>query len=453
MTGLHRQLADFISGLRPEHLSDKAIATASLGIADCIAVMIAGANEEPVALVREICALGTAGDAAAEIPGGRLWRAADAALINGAASHVLDYDDVALDGHPSAVLTPAILAEGQAVKASGRDAIVAYIAGYELWGALIEREPGKFIARGFHPTAIHGALAAAAACANLHRLDADRCAHAIGIAASLAAGLVANFGTMTKSLHAGRSAQAGVLAARLARRGFTASPDIIEHRTGYLQAHSPSGRPDIAPSDLQLGHRWRIESAGLNIKRYPVCYATHRSVDAMIGLATKHDLTTDAVSEIHVKIGEAQRLMLRNHEPKTALEAKFSIEFAVAAGLIARAVGLSQLTEEFVRSSDVISTMRKVRCSTTSEMMVDLPLAPFDELSVKLVSGELITHEPVAFARGSTANPLSESEFKAKFVECVGASLGASQTASLHAAVTTLWNECSLLDLPFTGRG
>lgn len=452
MTGITRQIAAFVSAIVPDDLPPRAVEAATIGMADCVAVMIAGAAEEPVALVRELASPAQGDDAAPEIPSGRMLRAADAALVNGVAGHVLDYDDVALDGHPSVPLTPAILAEGYALGASGAEAITAYVAGYEAWAALIEREPGKFHDRGFHPTAIHGSLAAAAACARLNRLDPEKTAHALAIAASLAAGLVANFGTMTKSLHAGRAAQAGVIAARLARRGFTASPDVLEHRTGYLRAHSPSGEADVSEAGTELGQRWRIEAAGVNVKRYPICYATHRSIDAMIDLAGAHDLSPSDVTEIRVKIGETQRLMLRNHAPQNGLEAKFSIEFALASALVARQVGLAQLTDTFVRRPDVIAAMRKVVCTTTPEVMHDLPLAPADEVSVKLTSGRIIAHDPVAFARGSWANPMEEPEFRAKFMDCAGTALGDNQATSLYAAMTSLQNGGALRDLPFALR-
>lgn len=137
-----------------------------------------------------------------------------------------------MDGHPSAVLTPAILAEGWSLGVSGSEAIAAYVAGYEVWALLQEIEPGHLHERGFHPTAIWGAIAAAAACARLNRLMVEETRNAIAVAASLAAGVVANFGTMTKPLHVGRTAQAGVLAARLAKSGFIGSPDALEHAAG-----------------------------------------------------------------------------------------------------------------------------------------------------------------------------------------------------------------------------
>jgi 2-methylcitrate dehydratase PrpD len=446
MTGLTRQAAQFAASLSPQTIPPRCYEAARLGVADCVATMVAGADEPPVAMVRDIVSGSADPDAAPEIPSGRPLAAPDAALVNGVAGHVLDYDDVAMDGHPSVALAPAILAEGWTVNASGEDALAAYVVGYELWAALMEREPGALHERGFHPTAIWGTLSAAAACARLQRLDAERTAHAIGIGASLASGLVANFGTMTKSLHAGRTAQAGVLAARLAKNGYTASMDVLEHRTGFLRAHSPSGAPDLSDADLRLGRDWRLPKTGVNVKRYPICYATHRSIDAMIGLAETHDLAPEQVREVRVQIGETQRLMLRNREPKNALEAKFSIEFAMASALVARQVGLPQLTDSFVQRRDVIEAMSKVACTTSPTP--NAPFAPSDSVAVRLHSGEEIAHAPVTSAKGSWDNPLSDAEFKAKFMDCTKNALGSNRATSLFESLLALQGTASLRELP-----
>jgi 2-methylcitrate dehydratase PrpD len=446
MTGLTRQLAHFVATADAEHIPQRCYDAARTGLADCVATMIAGANERPVAIVRDIVPDRTERDAAPEIPSGRGLSAADAALVNGVAGHVLDYDDVAMDGHPSAALVPAILAEGWTIGVSGREALAAYVVGYELWAALLEREPGAMHERGFHPTAAWGTLSAAAACARLHKLDEERTAHAIGIAASLAGGLVANFGTMTKSLHAGRTAQAGVLAARLAKNGYTASTDVIEHRAGFMFAHSPSGRPDLSDRDMRLGEDWRLERNGISVKRYPICYATHRSIDAMIDLAETENLAASEIDEIHVTLGETQRLMLRNRNPKNGLEAKFSIEFAMASALIARQVGLGQLTDEFVQRSDVVQMFGKIACTT-----VPTPgsaFAPADTVVVRLKSGKEIAHAPVASARGSWENPMSDEEFRIKFMDCTETALGSNRATSLFEALMDLRRAQSVRDLP-----
>jgi 2-methylcitrate dehydratase PrpD len=445
MTGLTRQVASFVSSLDPAAVPARCYDAARLGTADCVATMVAGAKEPPVAIVRDLVSESAAQDAAPEIPSGRPLSAIDAALVNGVAGHVLDYDDVAMDGHTSAALAPAILAEGWTLGSSGSDVLAAYVAGYELWAALLERETGALHERGFHPTAIWGTLSAAAACARLNKLDEERTAHAIGIAASLAAGLVANFGTMTKSLHAGRTAQAGVFAARLAKNGYTASTDVLEHQTGFLRAHSAAGS-DVSDSDLRLGKDWRLEKTGVNIKRYPICYATHRSIDAMIDLAETHDLKPRDVQEIRVTVGETQRLMLRNREPKNGLEAKFSMEFAMASALVARQVGLEQLTDGFVQRPEVVEAMTRVACSTVPTP--GAAFSPSDKVSVLLRSGEEVAHEPVSSAKGSWENPMSEAEFRTKFMDCTESALGSNRATSLFESLMTLERAPSIRDLP-----
>jgi 2-methylcitrate dehydratase PrpD len=331
---------------------------------------------------------------------------------------VLDYDDVSLDGHPSAVLVPAILAQAEAAGSSGAEMLAAYIAGYEVWAELIGREDGHLHDKGWHPTAVLGAVAAAAACAKLRRLDAPQTTTAIAAAASMSAGLVSNFGTMTKSFQVGRAAQSGVIASALAQAGFTASPDAIEHRAGFLTALSPGGHPDRERA-AALGKDWQILRHGLNIKRYPVCYATHRSIDGALALAGKHDLKADDIAEIHVSTGETQMLMLRNHRPQTGLEAKFSMHFAMAASIVARNVGLSELTDSFVTRPDIQALMGRVSTETTTETMADLSFAPFDAVVVRTASGDVLESGPIERAKGSHDKPLSRDELWTKFSDCM----------------------------------
>jgi 2-methylcitrate dehydratase PrpD len=449
MTALTSDIASFVATFDAGAMPPRANFGARIGMLDCVGTMIAGADEQAVKLVARIVPTSTTNDGAPEIPGGRNLSAGDAALVNGVAAHVLDYDDVGIDGHPSAALTPAILAEGWTLGSSGEEAVAAYVAGYEVWALLQELEPGALHERGFHPTAIWGTLAAAAACARLNHLSADETTNAIAIAASLAAGTVANFGTMTKSLHAGRTAQSGVLAARLAKSGFTASPDALEHRAGFMHSHSDSGKPAVTRGDWGLGSDWRLEKMGINIKRYPMCYATHRSIDAMLDLAAEHNLEPDAIDEIHVRIGNAQDLMLRNRAPKTALEAKFSIEFAMASALIARKVGLKELDDGFVRRDDIIETMRKVKRSTTEERLPDMPpFSPDDRVSIKLKSGQTLAHEPVVRAKGHWQKPLTESELREKFLDCTESRLGRKQAEALFEKLNNLEDVKSLRELP-----
>ncbi|WP_407179799.1 MmgE/PrpD family protein [Bradyrhizobium sp. STM 3562] len=438
MPGITRQTANFVAGLSSSDLPERCREAARTGILDCLGVMMAGAGEQPVRMVSSMLATSTQNDGAPEIPVGRNLAASDAALVNGVAAHVLDYDDVAIAGHPSAVLVSAILAEGWSLGATGSEALAAYVAGYELWAQVIALEPGHLHERGFHPTAIMGTLATAAACARLRKLDPEKTAHAIAIAASLAAGLVANFGTMTKSLHAGRTAQSGVLAARLADQGFTGSLDVLEHRTGFLRAHSPSGVPNIENGTIDIGKNWRLAELGVSVKRYPTCYATHRSIDAMLDLVNRHKLKPQDVREIRVHTGTTQKLMLRNTNPQTGLEAKFSMEFAMASALVAGRVSLAELTDAFVSRPEVGATFAKVRCTTTDEIMAgDQPFAPSDQVSVVLASGTVLEHDPVVHAKGSWQRPLSREELKEKFMDCATRVFERGRAADLF---DQLWN-------------
>mgnify|MGYP000555957445 CR=1 FL=1 len=155
--------------------------------------------------------------------------------------YALDFDDVALSGHPSTVLVPAIMAESYILQSSGKEALLAYVVGYEVWAELISRESDQYHLKGWHPTGVLGAVATAAAAAYLHKLNAEQAGRAMAIAASMSSGLVANFGTMTKPFHAGRAASHGLEAVRLAKLGLTSSPDAFEHHAGYLAALSPAG--------------------------------------------------------------------------------------------------------------------------------------------------------------------------------------------------------------------
>ena len=407
------------------------------GFIDASATMIAGAPEPVVKIVRQYLGqrIGMRGEAKI-LFGAECANATDAALINGTAAHALDYDDVALGGHPSTVLVPALLAEGEALGASGAQLMQAYLVGYEAWAELIGRDADAHHIKGWHPTAVFGTVAAAAAVACLRRLDFEQARNAIALAGSLAGGLVANFGTMTKPFHAGRAACAGIEATRLAALGMTAAPDAMEHHAGFLNAISPQGRVERERAAPRLGLDLRIRETGLNIKKYPVCYAVHRVIDGVLDLANREQLDPAQVASVHASIGKTQASMLRNHAPANALEAKFSLEFAVASSLAGRGVGRAQLTDEFVRRPGVQDLMRKVTASTVDTAC---PLEPFlalnDRVSIKLKNGRELDTGDIRFARGSAKLPLSEAELKGKFMDCASERADAQ---SIHERLSNL---------------
>ncbi|HEY5293448.1 MAG TPA: MmgE/PrpD family protein [Burkholderiales bacterium] len=421
MNRLTESLARFVNASGMAQVPAAAAQIIRTGVVDTIGTMLAGRKEPVVEIVRRHVAARRSGAAESSVllHEGRAF-AADAALINATAAHALDYDDVALSGHPSTVLVPALLAEAEALGASGADLIRAYLAGYEVWAELIGRDADSHHLKGWHPTAVLGTVGGAAAIACLRKLDVDTCRNALGIAASMAGGLVANFGSMTKPFHAGRAASSAIEAVRLAMLGMSASADAIEHHAGFLAAISPAGRVDKdRPADT-LGQTLRILDSGLSIKKYPICYATHRVIDAVIDCAKRENIGAEKVSSVHAYIGVAQASMLRNHAPTTGLEAKFSLEFAVASALVARAVGLAQLTDEFVKNAQVRDLMKKVSISTTERLCtVDPSFAFSDRVEIRLADGRTIDSGEIRFARGNAKLPLTEADLRTKFLDCL----------------------------------
>jgi 2-methylcitrate dehydratase PrpD len=424
-----------------------AVAIATTGFTDCVATGIASQAEPVVQLVLAALPTRAHHGEAALIAEATRASAPDAALANAVACHALDYDDFALAAHPSTVLVPAILAEGEAVGASGRDALCAYLAGYEIWSDLSTRDRHHHHDKGWHPTGVFGTLAAAAATATLRRLDAQRASHALGIAASLASGLTANFGSMTKPFHAGRAAQSGVLAARLAAAGMTAAPNVLEHPSGFLNAFSPHGDVDL-DREPTVGREWTILHFGLNIKRYPVAYCAQRSLDAIFALLADHPIEPEQVHSICALLSPTEVGILAQHRPQTGLEAKFSIEFALAAALVARRVGLREVTDAFVRRSDVQALLQRVRIDTTDEADPDMPtFARYEQVTVELVDGTRLTSPPIYQARGSARAPFTHEELWDKFHDCTSMSLAMSDAQRLFDRVQHLERVASVADL------
>jgi 2-methylcitrate dehydratase PrpD len=415
--GLTRSLATFVAELELAAIPPGALTVVHTGFADCVATMIVGSSEDPPRILLEALAP-PPGNASLYLTGRRV-PAPEAAWINGTAAHALDYDDVALRGHPSTVLVPAILAEAESLGASGAQMAAAYVAGYEVWAELAGRDPAQHHQKGWHPTGIFGPVGAAAACASLRGLDAGKTAHAIALGASHSAGLVANFGTMTKPYHAGRAAHAGVMAARLASAGFTASPDALEHPLGFLAAVSPKGTAD-RQSPARVGREWQVLKQGLSVKKYPLCYCTHRAIDGVLDMLAVQPVTPDNVESIRVSTSRRNVAVLRNSRPQTGLEAKFSMQFAMASSLVAGRVGLGELTDDFVQRPDVQALMPKVAVEPDDREDPARPgAAPYDVVVIETRDGRTLESARVTLERGSPEIPLTTDELWTKFASCL----------------------------------
>ena len=435
---LTHDLGRFIATTRFKDIPEAAVATSRTAYADTIGVMLAGAHEQAPKLLKAMLAP-TGGESALYVDGGRA-SALDAAWINATAAHVLDYDDTAQrGGHTGAVLVSAILAEAEALGASGEQMILAHVVGYETIADLVARDRDEHLDKGWHPTGILGTIGAAAACASLRKLDATKAAMAIALGASQSAGVISNFGTMTKPFHAGKAAHAGVASARLAEIGFTASMDALEHAPSFLGAVSPAGRIDV-DTPMQAGSAWDICSANRPaIKKYPLCYASHRAVDGLHDLLQSNTIAAHDIERITVTLSRRNSNNLRHHLPQTGLEAKFSIEFPIASMLIAGRAGLAQLQDAFVRKPEVQALMKRVAIEI--EERLDTERAGFaihDRVVVTMRDGRKFDTGPITHVRGDHALPLGHDDLWNKFEDCVQTGNPRIQARKLFDTLMTL---------------
>ena len=417
---LTRELGKFVAAARFEHLPPQALATIRVAFADTVCVAIAGAREEAVVQLKAL--LAPAGAEATLLGSTQRASALDAAWINGTAGHALDFDDIAeRGGHVSTVLVPAVLAEAEALNATGERMALAYAVGFETIAELVRRDAHQHHDKGWHPTPVFGAIGAAAACASLRGLDTQQSTMAIAIAASQSSGIMSNVGTMTKSLHAGRAAHAGVSSARLASSGFTGAADAFEHSAGFLAAISPAGRIDLE-SPLLAGATWQIlELNRLSVKKYPLCFFAHRAADGLLDLLTTHPVEPADVERVTVSMGGPNASVLRYALPQTGLEAKFSMQFAIACALVTRRLSLAEFTDAFVQREDIQSLMKRVVIDTLPEDPTRPGYSVHDRVVIHMRDGHSIDSGPVTRLRGSADAPLDQQELWRKFEGCVQA--------------------------------
>lgn len=419
---LTQQLAQFAASMSARQLPESVLSVVRMGFTDTVGSMFMGLTEPVTTILRGVLeAEGGKPEARACLSELRM-SASQAALLTATAGHAIDLDDYAFNNHPSVVLVPTILALADAAGGSGARMAAAYAAGYEAWAGVMLRESDRLHDKGWHPTAILGPLGATVAAAVMLGLDATRCRHAIALAASCSGGVMANFGTMGKPLHAGRAAQAGVLNARLAADGMEASAEALESPRGLMFALSPRGNVDRTTSFERLGDDWAIDRFRLNIKKYPTVGVTQRTIDAVSRLRASHKLDLDAVRNIDALISVKQSALMPYRRPTSALEAKFSLEFAVVATLLRGTVGVAELSDEFVRRADVQRMIALVRRDETEAADPTHPeSAPADFVTLTFADGTALQSQKIWRATGHADNPLDAQGIWRKFRDCATA--------------------------------
>jgi 2-methylcitrate dehydratase PrpD len=367
-----------------------------------------------------------------------------AAFANGVAAHALDYDDMCFVSmaHPSCALVPAALAAGELVSAPATRLLDAYVIGFEIECRLgLVMNPRHYHQRGWHCTSSIGTVGAAAAAARVLELDAAATRHALGIAASAACGLKENLGSMVKPLHAGLAARNGVMAAQLAKRGFTASTHALDGAQGYLAAMDSEQR-SLDPAVADLGTRWEILQTGITVKLYPSCAATHPPLDALIDLQRRERFSSADVEAIDVEVDSMTPRLLIHPSPTTGLEGKFSMPFCAAAALVFGRPTLDTFDVPHIMDPAVQALMPRVTLRANPAFDASAPLSQA-RVTVRLRDGRSL----VQAADGARGYPgrLTDDELAAKFLACAtgtladaGAAWSALRDSELAANVREL---------------
>ena len=419
-----RELAKRIAAVHPSDIGAQARAQARNAVLDTLGVILAGRDDECARLAHGL-AVSEGGAPVARIIGATERTSASwAAFVNGTAGHALDYDDVdfVMLGHPSVTLVPALIALAEERGIGGARVLEAYTIGFELLHVLGRTVNPQHYRRGFHATATLGSVGVAGASAYLLGLDEAQITNALSLGASGSAGLVSNFGTMTKPFHAGQSSRAGLVAARLAEGGFTAAADTLE--TGFTAALAAEG---IGPTAHEFadweravgawGQPWDIEE-GVCVKIHPCCAMTHPGIDAMLDLVNTEDIAVSDVAALGARASTMTLKVLRYKEATTSLEGKFSMPFCLASALVDRKVGIRQFEEASVVRPEIAALQKRVAFELDEDMAREDPETEAAGVWVKLKDGrELTRFFPRAL--GHIENPLTELELKEKFLECV----------------------------------
>jgi 2-methylcitrate dehydratase PrpD len=417
---LASSLAERIASVSYDALPAEAVHWAKVAILDTVGCTLAGSTEPCARIVDRVTTGGASSGACLIFGTNRRAGPLDAALINGTASHALDYDDVSntLGGHPSAPILPALFALAETHAVDGRAFIAAFVAGFETETRIARGVNFHHYEKGWHPTATLGVFGATAACCHLLGLPPHRTAVALGLAASFASGIKANFGTMTKPLHVGHSSRNGLLAALLAADGFSANPAAFEHKQGFLLAFNGAGNFDAGAMLRDWGSPWDIVEPGVGIKQYPCCGSTHPAIDAMLMLVREHDLTPEQVERVDSWTHPRRLAHTNRPDPNSELDAKFSVQYCLARALTDRAVKLEHFIGDSFRDPAIRALLPRIHAAPHPEMNMDTRDHFGAEVRVTLKDGRVQTQKVrQAVGRGS-ADPLPPALLEAKFVDC-----------------------------------
>jgi 2-methylcitrate dehydratase PrpD len=437
---LLQELAQRVHAFEKRQLTKASIAQARACILDAIGVTLAGYPEPCTQILLKTPGIATAPGPALVFGSAKRTSALDAALINGTASHALDFDDFSgiMGGHHSVPLVSTLFALAEERGGTGEDLIAAYVIGVEVEIRLARAVNFHHYDKGWHPTATLGIFGTAAAACHFMKLDRAQTTMALCIAASLAGGLKANFGTMTKPLHIGQCCRNGLLAALLAEQGFDAATDVFEHQQGFLNVFNGPGTFDIEKLFENWGTPWEIEAKSIALKQFPCCGSTHPAINMALQLRREDKVKAEDISRIEV-LPHGRRLRHTNTpHPQTPLEAKFSVQYVVARALRYGILRLKDFEGEAHFDPEIQRLLDLTTASPHPDMADDAEEQWGAEVIVTLKDGRRLARRVNDLVGRGGDNPMDSGEMWDKFNDCAMRSLPREQIAPLFERLETL---------------
>lgn len=439
-------LAERICAFDARSLTKRSIAQARTCILDTVGVTLAGIPEPCTQILLKTPGIAAAPGSSLIFGSARRTSALDATLINGTASHALDFDDFsgALGGHHSVPLVAMLFALAEERGSTGEAFICAYVVGVETEIRLARAVNFHHYDKGWHPTATLGTFGAAAAAARLLDLDPGKTAMALSIAASLASGIKANFGTMTKPLHIGHSARNGLLAALLAEGGFEAADDVFEHHQGFLNVFNGPGTFDIEKLFTNWGEPWEIEATSIGLKQFPCCGSTHPAIMMALQLRREETINTEQIARIEI-LPHGRRLRHTDTpQPQTSLDAKFSVQYVVARALKDGAVRLKDFEGDAHFDPMIRRLLDLTEAKPHPDMADDAEEQWGAEVIVTFTDGRRVSRRVDNLVGRGGDNPMTTDELWDKFSDCASRALPREQIAPLFERLETLESVSSI---------
>jgi 2-methylcitrate dehydratase PrpD len=444
-------VVDYIAGSRFEAIPQKALDVAKGAMLDCIGVALAGARQPGGTIMAE-WSRAAAGAGPATVWGQGFKTAPhDAALTNGMAAHALDYDDVTwgLIGHPSVSLVPTVFSIGESIGASGRDVLHAYVVGFEVMAKIGRTtQPLHSLEGGWHATGTIGAFGACAAACKLLDLNPEQIGMALGIVYSMTSGNVNNFGTMCKPLHAGLAARNGVEAALWARAGFTSQPAPFDGPRSFHAVYSRGLPADLAPL-AELGKLYELVVRGVVIKPFPCGVALHPAIDAVFELKERYGFSAGDVESADAGVTKYTFDKLSYLEPKTGLEAKFSMTYTIARSILDDNIGLDTYTDRLVqdpRAQELTARVKMYVHEAIDEAWKRTGGSRPVLVRIRLRDGRTIEKQ-VDFSKGNPEVPMSTKELSRKFEDCARQSLSEGAMKAATAALARIESVDSIAEI------